>query len=185
MPIIETIQPSDSDGYLREVYDQIFESRGKIAEVFKIQSLHPRSILRHLDLYMTIMHGKSPLSREQREMIGIVVSSANKCVYCIQVHSKALLHFWDDEKRVSMLSQNYKKVELDEMDLALCQLAELSTISPESKKIQGIIRKLKKEEYSDRAILDATMVIAYFNFANRIALTLEIEQEKDQEGYKY
>ena len=185
MPIIETIQPLDSDGYLREVYDQIFESRGKIAEVFKIQSLHPRSILRHLDLYMTLMHGKSPLSREQREMIGIVVSSVNKCEYCIQLHSKALLHFWDDERRINQLSKDYKKAGLDEKDLALCQLAELSTFSPSSKKIQGIIRKLKKEEFSDRAILDATMVIAYFNFVNRIALNLEVEMEKDQNVHMY
>jgi uncharacterized peroxidase-related enzyme len=134
---------------------------------------------------MTLMHGKSPLSREQREMIGIVVSSVNKCDYCVQLHSKALLHFWDDEKRINQLSRDYKKAGLDEQDLALCQLAELSTASPDSKKIQGIIRKLKKDEYSDRAILDATMVIAYFNFVNRIVLNLEVEMEKDQDAYRY
>ncbi len=185
MPIIETIQPPEADGYLGEIYDQILESRGKIAEVFKAQSLHPRSIIRHLDLYMTLMYGKSPLSREQREMLGIVVSAVNKCDYCIKHHAKALIHFWDDEQRVTLLTRDFKKASLDNLDTLLCQLAEIVTTSPNSKKIQSLIKKLKKEEVSDRAVLDATMIIAYFNFVNRIVLALEVESEKDTEDYIY
>ncbi len=76
-------------------------------EIYKIQSLNPRSIIRHLDLYMTLMYGKSPLSREQREMMGIVISSVNKCEYCVEHHSQALLHYWKDEKRVGALARKY------------------------------------------------------------------------------
>lgn len=185
MPNIEVIQPGDADGYLKEIYEQILESRGKIAEIHKIQSLHPRSIIRHMDLYMTIMFGKSPLSRAQREMLGVVVSATNKCDYCVTHHSKALDHYWKDAGRVKKLAKDYNSIDLEERDLLLCELAAKSTTIPYSKKIRGIIKKMKKAGLNDRAILDSTLVISYFNFVNRIVLNLEVETEKDPGGYKY
>jgi uncharacterized peroxidase-related enzyme len=185
MPNIEIIQPQDADGYLKEVYDQILESRGKIAEIYKIQSLNPRSINRHQDLFMTLMYSKSPLSREQREMTGVVVSSLNKCEYGVQHHSQALMHYWKDEKRVRALSQKYTDAGLNEKEILLCELAELSTLTPYSRKISGHIKKMKKKGFTDRAILDASLIISYFNFENRLALNLEVEPEKDPGGFKY
>ena len=81
--------------------------------------------------------------------------------------------------------QKYSGAGLDEKDLLLCELAELSTATPYSRKISGLIKKMKKKSFTDRAILDATLIISYFNFVNRIALNLEVELEKDPGGYKY
>lgn len=50
MPIIEAIQPEDATGELKQIYDDLVQSRGKIAEVHKIQSLNPKSIINHMDL---------------------------------------------------------------------------------------------------------------------------------------
>ena len=47
----------------------------------KIHSLHPASLVDHQHLYKTLMYGASPLSRAQREMIGVVVSAINRCEY--------------------------------------------------------------------------------------------------------
>lgn len=185
MPKIEVIQPGAAEGYLKEVYDQILESRGKIAEVYKIQSLNPRSITRHLDLYMTLMYGKSPLSREYREMTGVVVSAANNCKYCVEHHSKALEHYWQDKNRIRKLSDDYRKAGLSETELLLCELADLSTRIPNSKKIDGLVKKLKKAGFSDRALLDISLVISYFNFVNRLTLILGVEMEDDGGGYRY
>ncbi len=185
MSNIEIIQPTDAEGYIREVYDQILESRGKIAEIYKAQSLNPRSIIRHLDLNMTLMYSRSPLSREQREMIGIIVSSVNGCEYGTIHHSQALIHYWKDEKRVETLARDYNYAGLEEKDLLLCELAVLSTASPSSRKIAGHIKKMKKKGFTDRGILDATLIISYINFVNRIALNLEVEPEKDTGGFKY
>ncbi len=67
----------------------------------------------------------------------------------------------------------------------LCELAVLSTSTPHSRKIGGLIRRMKKNGFTDRAILDATLIIGYFNFVNRLALNLEVEPEKEPGGYKY
>ena len=90
MPHIEVIQPDQATDELKEIYEGLEKSRGKVAEVHKIQSLNPKSITGHMDLYMTIMFGKSPLKRVQREMMAVVVSKANECEYFLV----AVLRHW-------------------------------------------------------------------------------------------
>lgn len=83
MSRIKIIEPEDATGELKEIYNGLKKSRGKIAEVHKMQSLNPRSIADHMNLYMTAMFAKSPLKCYQREMIAVVVSAANKCQFLI------------------------------------------------------------------------------------------------------
>ncbi len=71
MARINVIEPGNATGRLREIYDDIIEKRGKLADVHKIQSLRPESIVKHMDLYMEIMFTKSELSRAEREMFQI------------------------------------------------------------------------------------------------------------------
>ena len=78
MSRIQVIQPEDAEGRLKEIYTEIAQKRGQLAEVHKIQSLRPESIVKHIDLYMEIMFSKSELSRAQREMMAVVVSMANQ-----------------------------------------------------------------------------------------------------------
>ena len=67
MPRIKVIEHSDATGKLKEIYDGLTKSRGKLADVHKIQSLRPKSITAHMDLYMEIMYSRSELSRVERE----------------------------------------------------------------------------------------------------------------------
>lgn len=65
MTYIKVIQHEESEGELKDIYDNLIETRGKLAEVHKIQSLNPKLIINHMDLYMTIMFGKSALKPTQ------------------------------------------------------------------------------------------------------------------------
>ncbi len=49
--------------------------------IIRIHGVHSRVMKQHYDLYKELMYGRSPLSRVQREMIAVVVSSANECHY--------------------------------------------------------------------------------------------------------
>lgn len=185
MPFIDVIQPDEADGELKEVYQDLIDKRGKLAEVHKIQSLNPESITRHMDLYMTLLFGKSPLKRYQREMIAVVVSAANECKYCQLHHGEALNHYWKDEKKITNLRENYKDMNLSDADKILCDLAWDLTETP-SEITQPKIQKLKDAGFSDRAILDATLIISYFNFVNRIVMGLGVESDPEEVGgYKY
>ena len=103
MAFIEVIGYEHSSGELSGIYHHIISTRGKLADVHTIQSLNPATILSHMNLYKDIMFGQSPLKRYQREMMAIVVSSANQCEYCLRHHSEALLNFWKDENKVNAL----------------------------------------------------------------------------------
>lgn len=186
MARIQVIDYEQAEGALKKIYDELLSSRGKLAEVHKIQSLNPATIVHHMDLYMAIMYAHSPLSRAQREMMAVVVSAANNCSYCQIHHKQALLHYWKEEERVIQLARDYNSLELSNADLLLCQLASVLTKNPGSERVVESIESLKKEGLDDRAILDAHLVIAYFNFVNRMVLGLGVALESDQgEGYKY
>lgn len=186
MPYIKVIDHAESEGELKETYDHLVESRGKLAEIHKIQSLNPKSIMNHMDLYMSIMFGKSPLRRYQREMIAVVVSAANNCEYCQTHHGAALNHFWKNEDKVQQLWHDHRSVELSEVEALLCNYAHELTVSPDTITEEEHIAPLKVAGLEDRAILDAALVIAYFNFVNRLVLGLGVQLEQDKgEGYKY
>jgi len=130
MPFIDVIQPEEAEGELKKIYDDLVEKRGKLAEVHKIQSLNPESITRHMDLYMTLLFGKSPLKRYRREMMAVVVSSANNCEYCQLHHGEALNHYWKDEDKVVRLREDYREAGLSLADSLLCDLAWDLTVTP-------------------------------------------------------
>ncbi len=49
--------------------------------ILRIHGINPPVLRGHLALYRAVMHGPSPLTREQREMLAVMVSAQNKCGY--------------------------------------------------------------------------------------------------------
>jgi len=186
MARIKIIKCEEASGRLKEIYDELVDKRGKLAEVFTIQSLRPESIVKHIDLYLEIMFSKPELSRAEREMIAVIVSVCNNCEYCQIHHAEALNHYWKNEQKVALLSKDYLQVKLVERELRLCEFAESLTLNPGLSKEIDHIEQLRKAGLGDNAILDATLVVSYFNFVNRIVLSLDVDLEKDSRtGYKY
>lgn len=186
MSRIKVIQPDEAEGRLREIYTQLEQQRGQIAEVHKIQSLRPESIVKHMELYMEIMYSKSDLSRAQREMMAVVVSKTNNCSYCVAHHASALNQYWKNDHKMEDLKTDFKKLELASEDMVLCVFAESLTKNQVSQDYDNSINELKKAGFSDKAILDASLVVSYFNFVNRMVLSLGVELESDKgENYKY
>ena len=138
-----------------------------------------------MELYLKIMFGRSPLKRYQREMLGVVVSRSNACQYCITHHAEALSFYWKDNEKLTTFIGNFRNSELSETDRMLCEYAEELTLWPQAFSDDKWIQKLKNTGLDDRAILDATLVIGYFNFVNRIVQSLGVGLEADPGGYKY
>ena len=186
MPRIKVVTYEKATGRLKEIYDELVSKRGKLADVHTIQSLRPESIVKHMDLYLEIMFSHSELSRAQREMMAVVVSAANGCSYCIAHHSQALHHYWKDMVRIKSLINDYSTLGLTANDEALCRFARHLTKSPEAHEAGDFTGSLRDDGLSDQAILDATLVIAYFNFVNRIVLALGVASNADEsQDYRY
>lgn len=186
MSRIKVISHEASQGRLREIYENLVATRGQLAEVHKIQSLRPESIVKHMELYLEIMFSRSPLSRAERELIAVVVSVANGCGYCAEHHGAALLHYWKDASRLEKLKEHYTKAGLSAREEHLCTYAESLSLEPGAHEKNDFTISLKAFGFSDEEILDASLVISYFNFVNRMVLGLGVELEPNKgTGYKY
>jgi len=79
---IKAIPETEADGVLAELYAGECDRRTKVVDnILKVHSLHPETLRDHAQLYHTLMHGPSGLSRIEREMIAVVVSAINQCHY--------------------------------------------------------------------------------------------------------
>lgn len=186
MARIKIIDYNEGEDRLNEIYGRIIKNRGKLASIHKIQSLRPESITYHMDLYMEIMYSRSELSRAEREMIGTVVSATNGCGYCTIHHSEALNHYWKDRSRISNLINRVNEDILTRRERTLSDFARHLTLNPSEHEGKDFTGQLRSIGLSDAGILDVVMVTAYFNFVNRIVLSLGVDIEDDGgTGYRY
>ena len=81
MPYIDIIPLKRATGLLKKLYEAALARAGRIWGIVSIMSLNPRAMKVSMDFYKTLMYGPSPLSRGQREMLAVVVSATNHCVY--------------------------------------------------------------------------------------------------------
>ena len=81
MPWIKVVDEAEAEGELREIYQAQGRKAGALANILKIHSLAPRTLSTHMAFYEAVMHAPGDLSRAQREMIAVVVSSLNHCHY--------------------------------------------------------------------------------------------------------
>lgn len=81
MAWIRTIEPEEGDEPLRQAYAAVAGRRGEVANILSIHSLNPAVMISHLRLYADLMFGPSELTRAEREMLAVAVSSTNGCHY--------------------------------------------------------------------------------------------------------
>ena len=81
MPYINIVSLERATGLLKKQYEAALARAGRIWGIVSIMSPNARAMKVSLDFYKTLMYGPSPLSRGRREMLAVVVSATNHCVY--------------------------------------------------------------------------------------------------------
>lgn len=184
MSWIDEVEVSEAEGKLAEVYAHLTAKRGKVANILKVQSLNPDAMSDHLELYMTLMFGKSGLSRAEREAIAVVVSATNECPYCVNHHAEALRRYVKDEDVLTMLVEADGLETLEPRLSNLVRHAEKLTSAPGAM-TESDLGELRAVGLSEADILDMTQITAYFNFVNRMALGLGVDFNPEElSGYK-
>lgn len=157
---IESIAPADATGELKDLYERIGGARGGVAQIHQAQSLNPKVLATHFELYKAVMFQPSALSRADREALAVAVSRANACEYCTAHHGAALRQLGDQ----SSLPQ------------AVLDWAGRLARRPETASAADIAA-LRAAGLTDRAILDAVLTVAYFSYANRLVMALGLAIE--------
>lgn len=184
MAWIKVVPPADASGQLKEEYDRTTKERGAIGNIFAVTSLHPGAISAHLDLYETVHFSESPLSRRERELIATVVSRENRCSYCVAHHADALGRHANEPGLQALVATDYTKAKLSARERALADHAAKLTRTPGGV-TKADIAALHAVGLDDRAVLDLTLVVAYFNFANRLASGLGLTAEDISKPFQY
>ena len=185
MAWIKTMPQDSATGKTKKVYDRILKERGHLANIFIAQGLEPEVLEDHLDLYVHLMIGPGPLSREEREMIAVVVSAANRSAYGAIHHSEALETVEKDPKALYNLMKEFTSKHESPRSKALLAYAAKLTLDPRSI-TKDDIKDMRDAGLTDEEILRANLIAGYFNFSNRIALGLGVElEEGEARTYKY
>ena len=184
MSWIDEVDVAEADGQLEGIYAELVAKRGKISNILKVHSLNPEAMQNHLDLYMTVMFGQSGLSRAEREAVGVVVSATNDCAYCVNHHAEALRRYIKDDETLEMLLSADGLETLEPRLSNVVRYAEKLTSAPAAM-TESDLGELRAVGLDDKDILDLALVTAYFNFVNRIALSLGVSFTPEEiAGYK-
>jgi len=185
MTWISTPGVDEASGRVKQVYEKILSERGHVANIFQAQSLEPDALEDHVSMYEHLMMDPGPLSREEREMVAVVVSAANRCAYGAVHHSEALETIGRDPEALKKLLYDFASKHETPRSKALLAYSAKLTLDPKSI-TQDDINDLREAGLTDAEILRANLIASYFNFSNRIALGLGVELERGAaRTYKY
>jgi uncharacterized peroxidase-related enzyme len=144
------------------------EKLGFLPNVLAAYSADEAKLRAFATLYNELMLADSGLTKLEREMIAVVVSSANRCYYCLTAHGAAVRQLSADPELGEMLVMNWRVAPLPRRQRALLEFAHKLTVTP-AEVVQADRAALRKAGWSERDIWDAAGVVGFFNFTNRVA----------------
>ena len=120
------------------------------------------------------MLGESGLTKLEREMIAVTVSSENHCFYCLVAHGSAVRELSKDPQLGERRAANFRSAELPKKQEELLNFTKKLTKDP-SEIGESDRKKLRDVGYTDRDIWDISAIVGLFNMTNRLASATEME----------
>ena len=177
MPDAEEPLTDRQGDYLRVAEEKI----GFVPNVLRSYAWHSTKFDTFTRLYNELMLSESGLSKLQREMIAVVVSSRNRCTYCLAAHGAAVRELSDDPKLGDQLVMNYRHASLDPKDRAMLDFAWRLADQPESVG-EADRAALRDAGWSDREIWDIAAVASFFSMTNRMSSAIDLVPNEEYYG---
>lgn len=152
----------------QKYFDICQEKLGMVPNVLKAYAFNIEKLNTFTAMYNDLMLGQSGLSKLEREMIAVVVSSINKCWYCLVAHGAAVRQLSGDPKLGEAMVMNYRMADLNARQKAMLDFAALLT-SASATVEEADRQNLRDVGFSDRDIWDIANVAGFFNMTNRVA----------------
>jgi uncharacterized peroxidase-related enzyme len=131
--------------------------------------------------YNDLMLGDSGLSKLEREMIAVAVSSQNRCYYCLTAHGASVRQYSGNPLLGEHLVMNYRVARLSKRQRAMLDFAVKLTASPWSFE-EADRERLRRAGFTDRDIWDISAVAGFFNMSNRVASATDMRPNKVYHG---
>ena len=162
----------------KNYFDICQEKLGMVPNVLKAYAFDINKLDAFTSIYNELMLSESGLSKLEREMIAVTVSSINKCFYCLVAHGAAVRELSKNPILGEMIVMNYKMAPLDDRQKTMLEFTE--KITKNSSDINEDDRqKLRKVGFNDRDIWDIANVAGFFNMTNRVASAVAMRPNEE------
>jgi uncharacterized peroxidase-related enzyme len=165
--------PETLDNDLKAYYAKCQDKLGLVPNVLRAYSSRPEKLRTFIKLYNELMLGDSGLDKLEREMIAVVVSSANRCYYCLVAHGQAVRRLSGDSQLGEMLVMNYRVAPLVPRHRAMLDFAWKLTVTPHLMD-EGDRQGLRDAGFSEADIFDIADVAGFYNMSNRVASAVDM-----------
>jgi uncharacterized peroxidase-related enzyme len=106
-------------------------------------------------------------------MIAVVVSSANRCFYCLTAHGQAVREMSGDPALGELLVMNWRVAKVTPRQRAMLEDAHKLTVSP-AETGEADRKALRRAGFSERDLWDIASVTGFFNMTNRLATATDM-----------
>ena len=168
-PADESTLPEELVPYFQKCRDKL----GFVPNVLQAWLLRPEKLRNFIRLYDELMLGPSGLTKLEREMIAVVVSSWNRCYYCLVAHGAVVRKLSDDPQLGEMLAFNHRVADLPARQRAMLEFAWKLTATPHEM-TQADRDALGQQGFTDADVFDVAEVTGFFNYTNRVAHAVEM-----------
>ena len=164
----------DGEDQVKNYLEIVQQKLGFIPNVLAAFAKFPKQFEGFTKLYNALMLGESGLTKLEREMIAVTVSSENHCFYCLVAHGSAVRELSNDPQLGERIAANFKSAELPKKQEELLNFTKKLTNDP-SEIGENDRKKLRDVGYTDRDIWDISAIVGLFNMTNRLASATEME----------
>ncbi|MFG6529542.1 MULTISPECIES: peroxidase-related enzyme [unclassified Sulfitobacter] len=162
----------------QKYFDVCQEKLGMVPNVLRAYAFDIDKLNAFTGMYNDLMLGDSALSKLEREMIAVAVSSVNKCYYCLVAHGAAVREMSGDPQLGEALVMNYRVAKISAKQRAMLDFAVKLTEA--SAKVEEADRQaLRDAGFTDRDIFDIASVAGFFNMTNRVASATDMRPNDD------
>ena len=158
---------------LQGLFAKARENLGLVPNVFRAFSYRPERLSAWFAHYKLLHEPSEQLGAADREMIAVVVSAWNRCIYCVVAHGHALRVALggtpEAQVTADYIATNWRHAGLDERRTAICEYAEKLTARPHEM-TEADLHRLREVGLGDHEIWDVAEIAAMYNFTNRMAL---------------
>jgi uncharacterized peroxidase-related enzyme len=149
-------------------FDKCQEKLGFVPNVLQAYAFDNAKLEPFVAMYNDLMLAPSGLSKLEREMIAVAVSSHNKCYYCLVAHGAAVRALSGDPALGELMVMNYRAARLSKRHRAMLDFSVKLTAEPWA--IEEEDREaLRKAGFTERDIWDIAAVAGFYNMSNRVA----------------
>jgi len=172
------LPPIPLDEPMNAYFAKCREKLGFVPNVLQAYSFDVAKLKAFVAMSDDMMLAPSGLSKLERELIAVVVSSANHCHYCLVAHSAAIRKLSGDAELADTIVANYRAAKLDDKTRAMLDFSWKLTLEPW--KVGDKDRAaLRDSGFSDRDIWDIAAVAAFFNMSNRVASATDMRPNEE------